>query len=62
MHMNKIKETQNTMGYVTKEIKRQKRNPIRKINHWWIKSPDLEDGKKSKDVPTSTEGETTNVH
>ena len=33
--MNKTKETQNTTGGVTKEIKKQKRNPTRKINHWW---------------------------
>ena len=55
--MNKIKETQNTARDVAKEIKKQKINPTRKINHWWIKSPDLEDGKKSKDPPTSTEGD-----
>ena len=49
--MNETKATQNTTGDVAKKIQKQKRNPTRKINHWWIKRPDLEDGKKSKDTP-----------
>ena len=45
------------------KIKKQESNPTRKINHWWIKRPDLERMVKwSKDTPTSTECETTNVH
>ena len=61
--MNKIKETQNTAGDVTKEIKKPKRNPTRKINHWWIKSPESERTVGwLKDTSTSTKGEATNVH
>ena len=60
--MDKSKGTQNTTGDVT-IIKKQESDPTRKINHWWIKRPESKRMVEwSKDTPTSTEGEATDVH
>ena len=62
MHMNMTKETQNNIGDVS-IIKKQKSTHTRKINHWWTQRTESERMVEwSKDTPTSTEGEATNVY
>ena len=65
MQMDKSKDTQDTTVDVTKEIRKQKRNPTRKINHWWTKRPDSQRMVKDQRIhqlllkaklPTFTEG------
>ena len=63
VHANKqIKKTQNTTRDVT-IIKKLGNNPTWKINHWWTQRTESERVVEwSKDTPTSTEGEATDVY
>ena len=62
LHMNGTKETQSVIRDAT-IIKKQRSNPTRKINHWQTKRPESKRMVEwSKDTPTSTKGEATDVY